>query len=183
LNIGFVTEIYYNYLTVKNSLTVTRRSMNKKISILHRRTIFEELKLNDLNPMLKSADNELADLIVLGLFASFERQLRDEILDKSSKLQEIIPRELGERLTILAQREIERWRIGEIIDLFNFTVDGDVRGKLKQILKYRNWIAHGRNPNDLPSVPSTDPKTTYETILEFFSQMQGDLVSHENKRF
>ena len=50
-----------------------------------------------------------------------------------------------------------------------------VRGKLKQILKYRNWIAHGRNPNDLPSVPSTDPKTTYETILEFVSQMQGDL--------
>jgi hypothetical protein len=118
---------------------VTRRSMNKKVFILHRRTIFEELKLDDFNPMLKSADKELADLIVLGLFASFERQLRDEILDKSSKLQEI--------------------------------------------LKYRNWIAHGRNPNDLPSVPSTNPRTTYETILEFVSQMQSDLANYENKRF
>jgi hypothetical protein len=139
LNIVYITEIYHNYLTVKNSLMVTRRSMNKKVFILHRRTIFEELKLDDFNPMLKSADKELADLIVLGLFASFERQLRDEILDKSSKLQEI--------------------------------------------LKYRNWIAHGRNPNDLPSVPSTNPRTTYETILEFVSQMQSDLANYENKRF
>lgn len=177
MNIVYITEIYRNYLTVKNSLVVTRRSMNRKVSILHRRTIFEELKLDDLNPLLKSADKELADLIVLGLFASFERQLRDEILDKSSKLREIIPKELGERITTLAQREIERWRIGEIIDLFTFAVDGDVRGRLKQILKYRNWIAHGRNPNDFPSVPSTDPKTAYETILEFVSQMQGSLIT------
>jgi hypothetical protein len=174
LNTGYITTIYSNFLAVKDSLTVTRRSIKKKVSILHRRTVFEESKSDDVNMMLKAANKEFADLIVLGLFASFERQLRDEILDKSSKLQEIIPRELGERMTTLAQREIERWRIGEIIDLFNFAVDGEVRGKLKQILQYRNWIAHGKNPNDLPSVRSTDPKTTYETIQEFVSQLKGE---------
>lgn len=171
MNTGYIIDIYSNYLVVKDSLKVTRRSIKKEVSILYNRTIFENSKQDEVNLMLESAAKDLADLIVLGLFATFERQLRAEILNKSSKLQEIIPAELEERINTLAQKEIERWRIGEIIDLFDFLVDENVRGKLKQILQYRNWIAHGKSPNALPSVRSADPKTTYETILEFVSQM------------
>ncbi len=136
--------------------------------------MFEDSRQEDVKGVLEKSGKQLADLIVLALFAAFERQLRDDILDKSSKLTEIIPLEMGERINKLAQKEIERWRIDEIIDLFDFTVDGDVRGKLKQILQYRNWIAHGRNPQKLPPVPSTAPKTTYDTILEFFSQIAAE---------
>ena len=81
-----------------------------------------------------SANKELADLIVLALFANFERQLRDEILNKSSKLVEVVPTALGERLDVLAKKEIERWRTDEIIDLFDFAVSGTTRGRMKQIL-------------------------------------------------
>jgi hypothetical protein len=173
LNLEYITSIYENYLTVKDSIRVTRRSVAKEVSKLHDRTIFEDMKFTEVNQMMESAGKELADLIILALFASFERQLRNEILDKSSKLQEIVPNALGERLNLLAQREIERWRIREIIDLFDFAVDRDIRGKMKQILEYRNWIAHGKNPDLLPSVRTADPKTVYETIIGFISRIKG----------
>ena len=61
--------------------------------------------------MMETAGKEFSDLTVLALFASFERHLRDEISTKSSKLQEIIPNVLGDRINELAQKEIERWQI------------------------------------------------------------------------
>ncbi len=121
--------------------------------------------------MMETADKEFSDLTVLALFASFERHLRDEISTKSSKLKEIIPIQLGDRINELAQKEIERWQIREIIDLFIFAVDENVRGKMKQILEYRNWIAHGKNPDKLPSIRNVEPKTTYETIVDFIDQI------------
>lgn len=172
MNPGYIKTIYSNYLAVRDSLRVTQRSIEKDLYILHNRTIFQNSDQDDMRQVLRSAGKELEDLIVLSLFASFERQIRDQILDKSSKLQEVIPVELGKKITELARREMERWRISEVIDLFDFAVDGTVRGKLKQILQYRNWIAHGRNPSELPPVLSTSPKVAYETILEFVSQVQ-----------
>lgn len=171
LNTDYILSIYNNYLTVKDSIKVTRRSLAKEISILHNRTIFEDLKSTGANQMMETAGKEVSDLTVLALFASFERHLRDEISTKSSKLQEIIPHVLGDRINELAQKEIERWQISEIIDLFDFAVDGSVRGRMKQILEYRNWIAHGKNPGKLPSIRNVEPKTTYETISDFIAQI------------
>ena len=180
LNTDYILSIYQNYLTVKDSIKVTRRSLSKEISILHNRTLFEGLKSTEANQKLENAGKEFSDLTVLALFASFERRLRDEISIKSSKLQEIIPAELGNRINELAQKEIKRWQIIEIIDLFDFAVDGSVRGKMKQILEYRNWIAHGKNPGKLPSIRNVEPKTTYETIAVFINQINHFCESQVN---
>jgi hypothetical protein len=99
-------------------------------------------------------------------------------LNKSSKLREIIPDVLGERMEDLAKKEIERWRVSEIIDIFDFAVDGKTRGRMKQILEYRNWIAHGKNPNELPSAKTTEPKTTYDTIIEFITKIKEYYIIH-----
>lgn len=171
LNTKYILSIYNNYLTIKDSIKVTRRSLSKEISILHNRTSFKDLKSIEANQKMETAGKEFSDLTILALFASFERHLRDEISTKSSKLQEIIPHVLGDRINELAQKEIERWQISEIIDLFDFAVDGSVRGKMKQILGYRNWIAHGKNPGKLPSIRNVEPKTTYETIDKFITQI------------
>lgn len=154
-------------------MKVTRRSITRNMSWLHNRTIFEDLQLSEVGHLADTANRELADLIVLALFANFERQLRDEILNKSSKLQEVVPTALGERMDVLAKKEIERWRTDEIIDLFDFAVDGNIRGRMKQVLEYRNWIAHGKNPDKLPASKTTEPKTTYDTIVNFITQIQN----------
>lgn len=172
MNLDYISSIYTNYRAVRDSIKVARRSISKEMFRLHNRTIFEDKQLSEVLPLTASADKELSDLIVLALFAGFERQLRDEILNKSSKLQEVVPTALGERLDVLAKKEIERWRTDEIIDLFDFAVDGNIRGRMKQILEYRNWIAHGKNPDKLPSAKTTEPKTTYDTILDFITQIK-----------
>jgi len=172
LNLDYISSIYTNYRAVRDSIKVTRRSISREMFQLHNRTIFEDLQLSEVGHLVDSANKELADLIVLALFASFERQLRNEILDKSSKLQEVVPTALGERLDVLAKKEIERWRTDEIIDLFDFAVDGNIRGRMKQILEYRNWIAHGKNPDKLPASRTTEPKTTYDTIVNFVTQIK-----------
>lgn len=125
MNLDYITSIYTSYLTVKDSIKVTRRTLKADVPYVYNKTIFEDLK-----------QTEVGDL------------------------------------TGSAKKEIERWSISEIIDLFDFAVDGNLRGKLKQILEYRNWIAHGKNPNALPSIRKTEPKTTYDTILEFIKKIK-----------
>jgi hypothetical protein len=173
LNLDYISSIYTNYRLVRDSLKVTRRSILNEMYSLHNRTIFETLQVSEVGHLADSANKELADLIVLALFANFEWQLRDEILNKSSKLVEVVPTALGERLDVLAKKEIERWRTDEIIDLFDFAVSGTTRGRMKQILEYRNWIAHGKNPDKLPAAKTTEPKTTYDTIVNFITQIQN----------
>jgi len=172
LNIDDLVSIFDDYLTIQNSLKITRRSLSEKTPLSKNRTIFDEMKYSEAEKKLKTAKKEFSNLIVLSLFAQFERQLRDEIAAKSSKLLEIIPIELAESLNQLTQKEMERWRIEEVIDLFKFAVDGNLRGQMKQILEYRNWLAHGRNVNKLPSIRKADPQTTFDSILGFITQIQ-----------
>lgn len=172
LNKESITSIYDNYLIIKDSIKVTQRVISKKIPKLYNKNIFE-----NENPLLviekiKTSEKEFSDLIVLALFASFERQLRDEIIFKSSILQTVIPDKLGENIDKMARVEIEKWRIGEIIDLFKFAVKEPVLGRMKQILNYRNWVAHGKNPSIKKIPPLTEPKITYETIILFIDQIQ-----------
>jgi hypothetical protein len=179
LNRAAILSIYSNYLTVKDTIKVTQRSikvtlrsLSKESPSLHDRTIFENMKPKEVAEMIKTSEKEFSDLIVLALFANFELQLRDEILEKSSILKDIIPAELGKEIDEFAQKEIEKWRIRDIIDLFKFAVDGNTRGEIKQILRYRNWVAHGKNPDPAKSVNKTEPKVTYEMIVEFIDQIQ-----------
>jgi hypothetical protein len=41
----------------------------------------------------------------------------------------------------------------------------------KQILEYRDWVAHGKNPNKLPSATYLKPKIVYETLNEIINTL------------
>ncbi len=162
-----IERIYQNYLILKDSIRVTHRSVKKQIGVLHRRTIFETQTEDEFGQQMKPVHNELDDLIVLSLFAAFERMLRNEISEKMEILEKIIPRSLGDRLSGLIKDQIEYWKMQDVLEVFSFAVDKDTIGKLKQILEYRNWVAHGRNLSKLPSA-NTDPKTVCDEIRKFF---------------
>ncbi|MBF0257934.1 MAG: hypothetical protein HQK62_03680, partial [Desulfamplus sp.] len=74
-----------------------------------------------------------------------------------------------ERITSLTTNSIERWTINDMVEAFSDIVDGELRGRVKQIYEYRNWIAHGKNPNRLPSA-RTDPKTVHISLVDFILQ-------------
>jgi hypothetical protein len=69
---------------------------------------------------------------------------------------------------------IERWTVTDIIDILKDVVPDELRGRAKQIYEYRNWVAHGRNKNHLPS-SRTDPKTAY-AVLSDFIDMAKDAI-------
>jgi hypothetical protein len=117
---------------------------------------------------ISSVEVDLDDIMILSLFASFERELRSfvqNIIDTNiNKNNKIIV-----KFITLTSDSIERWIIKDIIDSFEGIVDEDIRSKVKQIYDYRNWVAHGKNPNKLPPI-RTDPKIVFVTLCDFTNQ-------------
>lgn len=56
-----------------------------------------------------------------------------------------------------------------MVDAFSDVVDIKLRGRVNQIYEYRNWVAHGKNQNKLPSA-RTDPKSVQITLIDFILQ-------------
>ncbi len=168
MNENIIKEVFSVYEVLKDSVKVARRSINKKIFTLHNQTIFWAERNDLMLGKLTDTEEELDDIMVLSLFASFERELRvfiQKIIEGNiSKKTRTI-----ERITSLTTNSIERWTINDMVEAFSDIVDGELRGRVKQIYEYRNWIAHGKNPNRLPSA-RTDPKTVHISLVNFVVQ-------------
>lgn len=164
-----IDQIYRNYLILRDTVKVTRRAVKgDDTHYLYRNTAFE---YSTFEVDTSKAIQELEELIVLSLFAAFERWLRDTVLEKSEVLETIMPTELGIKLSRLAKEEIERWKTKEIIRLFDYASKQNTM-KLMQILDFRNWVAHGKNIEKLPAI-TTDAKTVYETIIGFMNDIDS----------
>jgi hypothetical protein len=173
MNKQVVVDVFSAYETIKDSMKVTRRSINKNLFTLHYQTdFFAEGKDDALDKMVK-AENELDDIMVLSIFASFERELRASIQDVVVANMSVINKTV-ERINLATVDSIERWTVTDIIDILKDVVPDELRGRAKQIYEYRNWVAHGRNKNHLPS-SRTDPKTAY-AVLSDFIDMAKDAI-------
>ena len=65
-------------------------------------------------------------------------------------------------------QEIDYWKPEDILDLLKLSLfKGNEQqiGRAKEVLKYRDWVAHGKNPNKLPSSTIT-PKLAYDRLYE-----------------
>lgn len=69
---------------------------------------------------------------------------------------------------------VERWTVKDMIDALTPSVDEDLRGQVKQIYDYRNWVAHGRNPKRQPPA-RTDARTVATKLTRFLEQSKGTL--------
>jgi hypothetical protein len=64
---------------------------------------------------------------------------------------------------------IERWAVLDMITAFRDVVDDNLRGQIKEIYTYRNWVAHGKNSQRTP-VRQSFPKQVYMTLSRFIQQ-------------
>jgi hypothetical protein len=70
--------------------------------------------------------------------------------------------------TTMGEKEVEFWKATEILDFLKeglFNGKPGLIGHAKQILAYRDWVGHGKNPK---KPPSTDmkPVAAYNTLNE-----------------
>jgi len=135
------------------------------------RTHFASQTKEEAEQLLKETIKESNDLFVLSLWANFERFVRDYLQKKGKKLQEISPPTLASSFYQHLYKELEYWKANDILNILKgLLTDKNLIGQAKQILEYRDWIAHGRNPDKYPSANIT-PKFAYNTLSEIVKQL------------
>ena len=158
------------YTTAKDSIRVTRRVIDTGIAnAVTSKHVFHVMTQTENETALDQAQEELERLVVLGLVAIFERSLRDHL----SALP-IIPVVTGvplhDSVRIQIIRDMEFWHIERILLESLFTaVDPLLKGQVKQIIDYRNWVAHGHTRSQPPPLVIS-PVIAHQRLTDFLTQ-------------
>ncbi len=158
------------YETAQHSFKIAERATKtqepKARQRLLQRTHLETPPVEEAIQMIEKSANETDALFVLAMWATFERFLRQELQTRGRCLCLNQPPVLGQALYEHFEKEVEFWKPGEILDVLKdslFNQQTMLIGHAKQILAYRDWVAHGKNPN---RPPPTDlkPLAAYKTL-------------------
>jgi hypothetical protein len=158
------------YKVALDSMRVTARVIRKDIknAITNRHVLYHEPSKEQSLARIEVAEEELSNLVVLSLVATFERTLRDYAMERPGRI--IVsddPVDAAIHEAIL--NDIEYWRIADrLITLFQTHVTPEHLGHVKQIIGYRNWVAHGRS-TPIPPDGKVIPKVAFEALSRFLS--------------
>jgi hypothetical protein len=116
---------------------------------------------------------EFNDVMVLALFAAFERELRISIqnilsVNLHTQNQTVL------RLAELSNESIERWTLTDMLFTLCDIVDSGTRGQVKQVYEYRNWVAHGKNQHKVPAI-NASPRFVFGLLDRFITQASAVL--------
>jgi hypothetical protein len=132
---------------------------------------FQSDPLDEVTRKLQQAEHKLLDdLAVVALWASFEQQVLDHL---EQAVQRALKQKRRDRLQqrILQERlaKPRYWPFEEVLDLYKEIIDPQLVGDVKQVLQYRNWVAHGRTGRMPPNII---PKMAYERLKDFLDQLK-----------
>jgi len=171
-------EIWEWYEVTRDSLRLALRLIKTSISSTIPSNVilkiapesFQSAPLDEVRRKLQQAEHKLLDdLAIVALWASFEQQLLDH-------LEQVVKRTLKQKgRNRLQQRvlqeclaELRYWRFEEVLDLYKEIIDSQLVGDVKQVLQYRNWVAHGRTSRMPPNII---PRIAYERLKDFLGQL------------
>jgi hypothetical protein len=152
---------------VLDSMRVTSRVLRKDIrQAVTARHVFRYEPVASSLQRIKDAEKELDNLVVLGLVATFERTLRDYIMERPGRII-VSDDPTDEAIHSAILNDIEYWRIADrLIGIFKAQVTTDLQGRVKQIIGYRNWVAHGR-ATSVPPDGNVAPQFAFEELSAF----------------
>jgi len=107
--------------------------------------------------VLNESRNTIEDLFIVEIFACLERFLRD-------KLKDCVDLEKCKFKQNIVLNNLEYMKIEDILDSLKGATDSNTIGFIKQIKRYRDWVAHGRNPEKPPPVIKIDFEKSFEVI-------------------
>lgn len=127
------------------------------------------LKFADLAPeaaldTLGQTQKEIEDHAVLALFAVFERSILDHLVSTARNVEGRLASALERRMVSEGLKDLDRWRLGDVLDVYKVRIDSRLVGDVKQVKRYRDWVAHGRRS---PVPTQMNPKTAYDRLSEF----------------
>jgi len=156
-----LTPIWDAYNASKDAFRIAKKAINhpEKL-ILLKKTRFRLQSITDAETSITQSAEITEDLFVLSLWSTYERFVRIYLQQKGTTLQTIQPAILAPSMYTYFCDEVEFWKPNQILDLLKktlFTTHSHMIGQAKQILAYRDWIAHGKNPDKQPSSNITAP--------------------------
>jgi len=179
-NINPLPLIVEAFITTQESLKAVKQIVKNPSQFP--RSVLEKMPNLIASPVPKERINnsmkEIEDLFVLNLWATFERWLRDYLQDKGNTLKTTMPSGLGSQLYDHFTKEVEYWKPDDMLDIVkdgifaNSPTNQQLVGHAKQILEYRNWIAHGRNSRRAPTINNIVPSAAYQTLNTIITLLQ-----------
>ncbi len=165
-----LVEIWGVYQISLDSLYVASQSVETKEDSLGllKNTLFMQISDEEALRRIDSGKSGIDDYLVLSLWTVFERQLYEYLQQESGRLAERGASSFSSSFRKKLEREIEYWRIDDILDdIFGAVLEKELIGSVKQIKKYRDWLVH-RNPKK--AFPGNiTPQRAYDTLSDVLS--------------
>lgn len=131
---------------------------------------FFGMTVDELDEALERAREELDEQVVLALVASAEATLR---VDFDERLRRKTKCELRPRFRALRDEHADKVRLDSVLDAWVEASAGvEAVGRLRQLVKRRHWLAHGRYWTDKSGI-APDPEQAQLAIDAAFDAMRG----------
>jgi len=167
-------KIYESYLSIKDAFIVVQRSDEKLLL----KTKYEGLTLDEKKRENKKALMHSEELIMLSMFAIFERKIRNILIDNIQNIKMTDAEELQNRFLLIVENKLEFLEIYKLLKMFDF-LPGVEHSRIKQIAEYRNWLAHGKNQNKLPSNKALTARVVLEDLDNYIRRLDAVFVSSQ----
>ncbi|CAM2156606.1 RiboL-PSP-HEPN domain-containing protein [Pararobbsia alpina] len=155
-------EVAQDCFCVASATLATERSADSSDSI-------DGVKGRSPEEVLDEALKQTEELTVVALWAVFERDLIEYVRSTVKWLSNGRPESYARNLVDKVECEAEFWRVGDILDLFKGEIDTHQIARIKEIKRYRDWIAH-RNPRrSVP--PAFSPEEVYGHLTELWGRI------------
>jgi len=179
-----LAEVWKVYEVTKDCLKVTNRALRSDNEKLVGATNFVGSTRAETEAWIKNCHEETDRAVIVLLWTHFEIIIANFVQTQIEKLPETEFKTSAKKLVNKNGRDIERWKIGDVLDLLKDLLKGELNpkrlGDAKNIKKYRDWVAH-RNPKNLP--PSqTDPKTAYPILSGILDVVQKTIEQTQGKK-
>lgn len=162
------------YAIARDSLRIARRaalvlSPRPRELFLPKFDAFYDQRNEDVETRLDVAHVSIDNLVVLHIVATFERLLRNHVvglIDGSDLRDDVV--KINVRRQCISDSEF--WHYGDcLIDVFD-SVNEHLRGQAKQLVRFRDWVAHGRRLLE-PEPPSNcTPVFALSIVRQFLSE-------------
>ncbi len=172
MNLNPLPQMLLVYKVTRDSFRIAERAIQTQNPTtrqrLLQRTVVENQNIIDAKLIIQKSIKESDTLFVLNMWATFERFLRDDLQMRGQLLLNNQPPALGHSIYKHFEKEVEFWKPVEILDFLKdslFQSKIALIGQAKQVLAYRDWVAHGKNTKNPPST-DIKPLAAYNTLNE-----------------
>ncbi len=167
---NILEPIWESYLTTVDCLKVASRSIEKNELHLMSNTKFVGSAVDEAKVMIRDSRTSADDLVIVSLWAIFERKLLEYVQVEGRKFLGVTPTSFNTQVYQKVESEMEYWKSDDVLDLFKAVVSSDLIGNAKQVKKYRDWIAH-KNPRKGPP-SNVPPQTAYRILSDIISTVE-----------